>query len=198
MLIDLIEDTKLENEKEEYLLLLKESNDKLSKTIHFLNETINIQLKSKAKKYKLNIKSEVDKSILSVNALILDENVEIKNTVDATIQINTIPAYLESILFNLISNAIKYKAPKRKAIVEIAASNKADKTHISVKDNGIGIDLKLNKDKIFGMYKTFHGNEDAVGLGLFMTKNHVEALGGKIEVKSEINIGTEFKVTLNE
>ncbi len=198
MLIDLIEDTKLENEKEEYLLLLKESNDKLSKTIHFLNETINIQLKSKAKKYKLNIKSEVDKSILSVNALILDENVEIKNTVDATIQINTIPAYLESILFNLISNAIKYKAPKRKAIVEIAASNKADKTHISVKDNGIGIDLKLNKDKIFGMYKTFHGNEDAVGLGLFMTKNHVEALGGKIEVKSEINVGTEFKVTLNE
>jgi PAS domain S-box-containing protein len=198
MLLDLIEDTKSDTEKDEYFNLLKESNKKLSDTIHFLNETISIQLKSKAKKYKLNVKSEVEKTLVSINALLLDNNVEIKNDVSKGIEINTIPAYFESIIFNLISNAIKYKAPKRKAIVEIFAKKKDDKIIISVRDNGIGIDLKLNKDKIFGMYKTFHGNDDAVGLGLFMTKNHIEALGGKIEVKSEINVGTEFKVTLNE
>ncbi len=198
MLLDLIEDTNSEEEKAEYFNLLKESNNKLSNTIHFLNETVNIQLKSKVKKYKLNVKSEVDKTLVAINALLLDNRVEVKNEVPKTIEINTIPAYFESILFNLISNAIKYKKQNIKAIIEITAIKKDAKIIISVKDNGIGIDMKRNKDKIFGMYKTFHGNDDAIGLGLFMTKNHVEALGGKIEVKSEINVGSEFKLTLNE
>lgn len=115
--------------------------------------------------------------------MLLDKNVEIKNTVDATIQINTIPAYFESTLFSLISKAIKYKALKRKAIVEIAAIKKEDQTHISIKDNRIGIDLKLNNDKIVEVYKTFHGNEVALGYGCFRIKNHIEALGGKNSIK---------------
>lgn len=198
MLLNLIDEAADTTEKDEYFKLLKESNNKLSETIHFLNETISLQLKAKAKKYKLNVKSEVEKTIISINALLLNDNVEIKNKISENIVINTIPAYFESILFNLISNAIKYKDSKKESFVEISAKKTNDKTIIKVKDNGIGIDLKLNKDKIFGMYKTFHGNDDAIGLGLFMTRNHVEALGGKIEVKSEINVGTEFKVTLNE
>ncbi len=198
MLLELIEDTNSDIEKQEYFSLLKQSNKKLSDTIHFLNETINIQLNSKAKKYKLNVKSEIEKTLVSINKLFLDKNVEIQTEVKTELEINTIPAYFESILFNLIANAIKYKAPARKAVVRIVAEKNENKIIISVSDNGVGIDLKLNKDKIFGMYKTFHGNDDAVGLGLFMTKNHVEALGGKIEVKSEINVGSEFKITLNE
>ncbi len=198
MLLNLIDEADDSTEKDEYFKLLKESNNKLSETIHFLNETISLQLKAKAKKYKLNVKSEVEKALVSINTLLLDKSVVIKNQVPKTIEINTIPAYFESILFNLISNSIKYKDSKKESFVEITSKKINDKTIIKVKDNGIGIDLKLNKDKIFGMYKTFHGNDDAVGLGLFMTKNHVEALGGKIEVKSEINVGTEFKVTLNE
>lgn len=198
MLLDLIGETDDITEKEEFFKLLKDSNDKLSETIHFLNETITIQLKSKAKKYKLNVKSEVEKSLVTINALLLDKSVVIRNQVPNTTEINTIPAYFESILFNLISNAIKYKDSKKASFVEITAKKVNEKTIIKVIDNGVGIDLKLNKDKIFGMYKTFHGNDDAVGLGLFMTKNHVEALGGKIEIKSEINVGTEFKITFNE
>jgi len=44
------------------------------------------------------------------------------------------------------------------------------------------------------MYKTFHGNRDAKGMGLFITKNQVESLGGKIEVESKPGTGTTFKV----
>jgi signal transduction histidine kinase len=65
---------------------------------------------------------------------------------------------------------------------------------LSISDNGLGIDLVRNKDKIFGMYKTFHGNKDAKGLGLFISKNQVEAIGGTLEVESEPNIGTTFKI----
>jgi len=63
-----------------------------------------------------------------------------------------------------------------------------------IKDNGRGIDLKKHGDKLFGMYKTFHGNPDAQGIGLFITKYQIETMGGSVEVESEENIGTTFKI----
>lgn len=66
-----------------------------------------------------------------------------------------------------------------------------------VKDNGMGIDLEKNKEKIFGLYKRFHGNEiDGKGVGLHLVKTHAESLGGRVEVESKLNEGTEFKVYL--
>ena len=65
---------------------------------------------------------------------------------------------------------------------------------LSFEDNGLGIDLSRYKDKIFGMYKTFHYTENSRGLGLFITKNQMEAMGGWIEVESEVNIGSKFNL----
>jgi signal transduction histidine kinase len=67
-------------------------------------------------------------------------------------------------------------------------------TQLIIEDNGIGIDLGKNGNKLFGMYKTFNGNSDAKGIGLFITKNQIEALNGKIEVTSQLGVGTTFKV----
>ncbi|MNL40315.1 sensory histidine kinase DcuS [compost metagenome] len=58
----------------------------------------------------------------------------------------------------------------------------------------MGIDLALNQDKIFGMYKTFHANTDARGIGLFITKNQIEAMGGKVTLESEVDVGTTFTI----
>ncbi len=66
------------------------------------------------------------------------------------------------------------------------------------KDNGLGLNLNKNGHKIFGMYKTFHGNEDAKGIGLFITKNQLEAMNGKIEVESIEGEGSNFKIYFNE
>jgi signal transduction histidine kinase len=49
---------------------------------------------------------------------------------------------------------------------------------------------------MFGMYKTFHDHPDSRGIGLFITKNQIEALGGKIEVESQERVGTTFRVYL--
>lgn len=65
---------------------------------------------------------------------------------------------------------------------------------MEVSDNGLGIDLVKYGDKLFGMHKTFHDNPNAKGIGLFITKNQIEALGGKISVKSETNKGSTFTV----
>ncbi len=69
---------------------------------------------------------------------------------------------------------------------------------LHIKDNGIGIDMQKNRTKLFGMYKTFTNNPEARGIGLFITKNQVEALGGKIKVESELNKGTTFKIYLKK
>ena len=125
----------------------------------------------------------------------------LKDIIDITIDISddldiyTIPSYFESILHNLINNSIKYRSYTRKATVAIKAERFESSIIITVKDNGIGINLEKNDDKLFGMYKTFNGNKDAVGLGLYMTKNHVEYLKGTIDVESQLGEGSTFKVT---
>jgi len=198
MIIDLIESTNEIDEKEEYFQLLKESNKKLVDTIYYLNETVNIQLSSKENRVKLNLKEEIEKILVAINAIVRSNNVTINYHIPDDFTIKVIPSYLESIMLNLITNAIKYRSKERDLIVEITAIKNGKEYTIAVKDNGLGIDLVKNKDKIFGMYKTFHGNADAVGLGLFMTKNHIEALGGNISVESKVNTGTEFKFRLYE
>jgi signal transduction histidine kinase len=108
--------------------------------------------------------------------------------------INYNPAYLESVLYNIISNSIRYKHPSRKAIITIKFFVENDMKVLQISDNGIGIDLVRNADKIFGMYKTFSNNLDSKGIGLFITKNQIDAMGGNITVESEPNVGTTFKI----
>lgn len=194
MILDLYEDTNDETEKEEYFSMLKESTFKLSETIYFLNETVAIQNGLKKEKLFVNLKDAVKKSILGISAIIKTNKAIITINIDPSIEILVTPSYLESILFNLINNAIKYQSPSRKPKITIFTNQIGDYIQLNISDNGQGIDLVKYQDKIFGMYKTFHGNADAVGLGLFMVKNQIEAMGGKIEVDSQIDRGTIFKL----
>jgi sensor histidine kinase regulating citrate/malate metabolism len=71
------------------------------------------------------------------------------------------------------------------------------KVVLEIQDNGLGIDLARHGDKLFGMYKTFHKNENARGIGLFITKNQIESMGGSVTVDSKTNKGTTFKIYFN-
>ena len=194
MILDLYEDSKNKNEKKEYFSMLKDSTEKLSETIFYLNETVAIQNGLKKTILPINLKQAVEKSILGISAIIKTNQAVISINIDEIFEVLVTPSYLESILFNVINNAIKYQSSSRKPIITIAATIKNQFIELDISDNGQGIDLKKYKTKIFGMYKTFHGNSDAVGLGLFMVKNQIEAMGGKIEVESQIEIGTIFKL----
>jgi PAS domain S-box-containing protein len=108
----------------------------------------------------------------------------------------TIKSFMESILYNLVSNAIKYKAPGRVPEVFISLKKTTDNLVIRVTDNGIGIDLNNHGKDIFGLYKRFNLDVEGKGLGLHMTKTQVEALKGKIFVESKIHKGTTFKIVL--
>lgn len=103
---------------------------------------------------------------------------------------------IESIFQNLLTNAVKYRSPDRDPIIKVTTKQVGNFIHISFEDNGLGMDLSKIKDSIFGLFKTFHNNEDAKGLGLFLVKSEVEALNGNISVSSEPNKGTIFTLEL--
>jgi PAS domain S-box-containing protein len=107
-------------------------------------------------------------------------------------------AYLYSIFYNLLSNSIKYRAAERRLQVTIACFNNAPgKLTISFTDNGSGFDLFKAGSDVFQLYKRFHTNQRGRGIGLFLVKTHVEALGGKIEVASDLDVGTRFLIELD-
>ena len=94
----------------------------------------------------------------------------------------------------MTTNAVKYSNPKTNPKLEFFEEKNNNYKVLCVKDNGLGIDLNKHKDHIFGMYKTFHKHENATGIGLFITKNQIESLAGKIEVESQVGVGTTFRV----
>jgi signal transduction histidine kinase len=193
-LIKLIDFAESEEEKSSLFKMLKTSTNKLEETILNLNEIISVQNNLNQAKVIVNLKEEIERSFLVVNDSILGANITINNNVQDDIKIEVIHAYLDSILLNLITNAIKYKSSDRDLIVNFYTKIEGDYLVLFVQDNGLGLDLGKYKQKLFGMYKTFHNNPNARGIGLFITKNQIEAMNGKIDVESEVNVGSTFKI----
>ncbi|KDN56360.1 sensor histidine kinase [Flavobacterium seoulense] len=193
MVLDVIENTDDVNEKLSFIDMFKEATEKLSDTIENLNEMITIKKNVNIKKTTINLKSEIEKL-----AEPFKSQITITDTIPNDLTINAIPAYLDNIIQNLLSNAVKYQSPKRAPQLEISYEAKDGFQIINFKDNGLGINLDKNKHKLFGMYKTFHGNEDAKGIGLFIVKNQIEVMKGKIELESQEGLGSTFKLYFNE
>lgn len=106
---------------------------------------------------------------------------------------------IQSIFYNLLSNAIKYNDPERPLEVNVHAQAITPlKTAVEISDNGLGIDLKHQEKDIFKLYKRFHSHVPGKGLGLYLVKTQVEALGGKIAVQSEPDKGTTFKLIFTQ
>jgi signal transduction histidine kinase len=175
---------------------LKKVSSQLSETILHLNDVVSIQTSIDQERTKLNLYKYVEKTkdLLAMNLNQCGGIID--NKVPSGLEIEYNAAYIESILFNFLSNAIKYRHPERPPFITIGTECKDDRVVLVISDNGRGLDLKKNGDKLFGMFKTFHGNTDAKGIGLFITKNQIEAMGGKIEVESAVDEGTTFKVYL--
>ncbi len=192
LLVQLIEDIDNPEEKIELVNEVKQISYSLNTTIEHLNEIVAIHTNKDQEKKVIKFQDALNLVMSGIGQMIALSKTTIEADFDDLEEINYIPAYLESILLNLITNSIKYRHENRDPIIHIKTYTKENNEYLEVKDNGRGIDMKLFKDKVFGMYKTFHYNKDAVGIGLFLTKNQVESLNGTISVESEVDNGTTF------
>lgn len=194
-LMHLVERTSPEIFENEYIQKINLTTAKLDETLHQLNDVVSV-FSSVEELKQINV-HDIIKSLQDAFSNLLNESkVNLINKVDKSINVKASPAYLESVFTNLITNAVKYRDPQKNSYVKLWAESPNGMVNIQVEDNGLGIDLEKYGNKIFGMYKTFHNHKDSRGIGLFLTKNQVESMGGKIKVESEVGVGTTFKVIL--
>ncbi|MCD9574342.1 PAS domain-containing sensor histidine kinase [Flavobacterium soyae] len=195
-LLNLIEDIPIENEELEEILA------GFTKSTHLLNETINDLVKviiikdnPSMQKEEVSLKEVFENVFSQLSFQIELHKPIIKLKFDRVPLLNTNKAYIESILLNLLTNSIKYKSENRKLKISITAEQIDHHAILTFKDNGIGIDLERNRDKVFGLYQRFHNYPDSKGLGLYLVKSQVETMGGTISIDSEVNKGTTFTIT---
>ncbi|MEN3322871.1 PAS domain S-box protein [Mariniflexile soesokkakense] len=195
-LVAFLEEESHELTEDENFDLLKGSVINLSQTVSHLTEVAKIKAIDESNIEVLNLYDYVNQCIYNVSALAKNIHCTIENEVSENHNVKAIPAYLDSIILNFLTNAVKYRSDKRDPVIKLSSEIQDEYAVFHIEDNGLGIDLDKFGDKLFQMYKTFHRNKDALGVGLFITKNHVESLGGHIKVKSEVNVGTTFSIFL--
>lgn len=193
----LFETDNLDQNQKDLFNNFQEIGKSLDVTLKHLNEIVTIQTALDKELTTVKFFDVFSLVTSSIKQIILQSRAVIYTEFSEVEEVDYLPAYLESILLNLITNAIKYKHPDRDPEISIFTYEEDGKNFLAIKDNGIGIDLEKHGDQLFRMYKTFHSNPDAQGLGLFLTKSQVESLGGKITVESKPGKFTKFTIQLN-
>lgn len=194
MLLKLNKDENPEIAEDEYFPLYEKAVDNLNETILNLNEIAIHNSLDIENLESLNLLQYTNNAISNIYGLTLSNTVDIEVLIEKQITIKGVPAYIDSIIINFLTNAIKYKRSDVKTKIILEAKQNSDNVILSISDNGLGIDLEKHGDKLFGMYNVFHKNKDARGLGLFIVKNQIDAIGAKIEVESTVGKGTNFKI----
>lgn len=198
MLLDFLVNEENGNERENLTKMLVEASDNLLETLENLNEVVAINTNTNLDKKPTVLNETLAKIESNLAAFLKNNNAQVINKISDDVVINVIPAYLESILMNFITNGVKYKEPLRSPIITLSTAKTGKYTVLTIRDNGMGIDLKKHGDKLFGMYKTFHNHKDSRGIGLYITKNQIEAMNGMVETKSKVGVGTTFNIYFND
>ncbi len=192
--LELLNTVNSEEEEIELKNSLIDISSSLNDTIGHLNEIVTIQSKAHDEKSEVIFDDVLHNVKGSIGRLISETGAEIYSDFSEVPSIHYIPAYMDSIFLNLISNSIKYRHPERSPVIDIFTYTEDGKDCLMIKDNGSGIDLDKFGNKIFNMYQTFHQKKDSVGIGLFITRNQVEALDGTISLESKVGSGTILKI----
>lgn len=184
-----------DEETVELVKLLKTTSEHLNSTVNnFVDVLIkNDQLAIPVE--ELDLGQTLHKITSSISSLILSSETKISIDFSAFDTISFNKMYMESILLNLITNAIKYVQPGQSPYLVISTRIFEGVRQLQVKDKGMGFDMEKVKDKIFGLYQVFSSKPESKGIGLHLVYTHVTALGGKISVESEVNEGAIFTIS---
>lgn len=176
---------------------LKNVSKNLSETMNELMDTLKAKAEPQVDVTEIRFKEVLDKVVQSLEGELIVAEASVTFDFNEAPAIHYSKPYLESIFQNLLTNAIKYRSPRRKPMVHFKTSQSNNRLELQVSDNGQGIDMDRFGDKLFGLHKTFHDHHEARGVGLFLIKTQVEAMGGSISVASEVDKGTTFTIRFN-
>jgi signal transduction histidine kinase len=195
-LVRLYQESDEPDEQKEIFKHIFSISNSLNTTIEHLNQIVKIESDIKQERQLTDIEPVFKNVLTALKSNIDSVDAHIHYDFSACPAIMYIPAYLESVFHNLLTNSLKYRHPERMVVVSCYSREENGNVYIVFEDNGSGIDLERYGKKLFGMYQTFHKNTDSKGIGLFITRNQIEAMGGSIEVESTVNVGTKFIIRL--
>lgn len=198
MLLDIIDSDDDPMENKVALGHLRTVSNDLSKTITDLSQIVYVQNSLDITREVLNLNEYLKKTEDVINGYNPSSNMIFINNVpdDAFVMHN--PGYLESILLNFSTNALKYAHPERFPVIKFNYSVEGNNKVLTITDNGLGIDLAKYGNSIFGLNKTFHHHENANGIGLYLTKYQIEVMRGMVGVESKVGEGSTFKILFSE
>ncbi len=173
--------------------LMEESISRFKHTITSLSDVVKLQKEEEVKFAQISLESIIKDVLLDLEPMIRKSSAVIEIDVADCPYIRFTEKNLRSVVFNLISNAIKYHSSERLPHIQIFCEDNGAYTILTVKDNGIGMSQN-NLDELFGMFKRFHHHVEGSGVGLHMINKVVENAGGHIEVDSREGEGTTFRV----
>jgi len=194
LLLDFLENEQNPNKQKELMLLLVKSSNNLSESIKGLREIVSIRQNLQLKKKDLNINEFINNAIHNLSGIIKKEDAKIINNIKNSEKVRALSAYLDSILFHIIGNSLKFKQRNKRPLITINIKKINDYTILSIEDNGVGIDLDKYKDRLYGLYKSLGYSGETRGMGLYLVRYQMELMNGKIECDSTVNHGTTFRL----
>ena len=195
-LLALIDPKSIAAENVEIFKHIHSSTEKLDSIIKDLIKIIDIRQDIFQIRQKISLEQEVKSIHEILEHEIYKHHVSFRNDFSKCKIIYSVKPMIHSILYNLISNSVKYRSLDHPPVIEISAEEHADHFSLIVKDNGLGIDLNTHKDDLFKLYRRFHRHVEGRGLGLYLVKLQCEALGGTVHIDSELNRFTRFTLQL--
>jgi signal transduction histidine kinase len=171
---------------------IQKESTSLDTLIKDLNKILQVRKASEELRTSIELDPSVKQAIQILETEIKEANATIITDFSQVSSLMFVPTYFENIIYNLVSNAIKYRHPDKDLKIHITSFEESNYIGMRVSDNGMGIDMEKNGDKIFGLYKRFHFHKDGKGIGLYLIKAQIETMGGKIKLESQVNVGSEF------
>ncbi|PSR55826.1 hypothetical protein AHMF7605_21150 [Adhaeribacter arboris] len=174
--------------------LLDKSLKQLQHTIQDLSEIVKVQKNQEAAVEKLELAQIIEEVKVSLQVAISETDAKIITRLE---QLPILPfsrVNLKSILYNLISNGLKYRSAKRTPEITVTSSLQPGYYKVSVSDNGLGMDLAQRGHKLFQMFSRFHDHVPGSGIGLYIVNRIIKNNGGYIEVESKLDEGTTFNL----
>lgn len=173
--------------------LISGSVNRFKRTIENLTDITKLQKATETEASRVDVAAVLEGVQLDLANMVAEYNASIEVDLSECHTINFSEKNLRSIIYNLLSNALKYSAPERKPLIRVRCHETARYSLLTVEDNGLGIDAAQQR-KLFSMFQRLHSHVEGTGIGLYMVKRIVENAGGKIEVQSEVGKGSTFKV----
>jgi signal transduction histidine kinase len=187
----MVSNSNLNDQEKRILTMMAESVSKLRRTIDDLSQVAKVQ-KEEVPQETLLFKDLIEEVKMDLSDMINQSGAQIRVALQAQ-TLSYSHKHLRSILYNLLSNALKYRSAERSPLIEVSTQNGEEGVSLSVKDNGLGLEEK-QANKLFQIFKRFHTHVEGSGIGLYIVKRIVENNGGSISVHTQLGKGSEFTI----